>query len=101
MVSFAEKIAALEAEGYANAPARAKLTDEVDRDTLRRFIALLVFGDEAMRENDFASVRARMRRIFASDTFMRRLSDAGANWLNEPPRKVASKILAFLDALGN
>ena len=77
------------------------LTDEVDRDTLRRYIALLVFDDEAMRENDFASVRARMHRIFASNTFMRRLSDAGANWLNEPPRKVASKILAFLDALGN
>ena len=29
MVSFAEKIAALEAEGYANAPARAKLAHDV------------------------------------------------------------------------
>lgn len=29
MISFAEKIAALEAEGYANAPARAKLAHDV------------------------------------------------------------------------
>ena len=29
MISFAEKIAALEAEGYANAPARARLAHDI------------------------------------------------------------------------
>ena len=75
------------------------LADMVDRDMLRRFIALLVFNDDSMRENDFASIRNRVRRIFGSPTFMQRLSGAGANWMNEPPRKVATKILAFLDTL--
>jgi len=75
------------------------LADKVDRDTLRRFIALLVFADEGMRENNFVSIRVRMRRIFASTTFMQRLSGAGANWMNEAPRNVVAKILAFLDTM--
>ena len=77
------------------------LADAVDRETLRRFIALLVFNDEGMRENDFASIRSRMRRIFGSSTFMQRLSGAGANWMNEPPRRVVAKILSFLDTLAD
>ena len=75
------------------------LADVVDRDTLRRFIALLVFDDEGMRENDFASIRSRLRRIFGSSIFMQRLSGASANWMNEQPRKVVAKILAFLDTI--
>ena len=75
------------------------LADMVDRDILRRFIALLVFSDEGMRENDFSSIRSRVHRIFGSPTFMQRLSSAGANWMNEPPRKVVTKILAFMDTL--
>jgi predicted nucleotidyltransferase component of viral defense system len=75
------------------------LADMVDRDILRRFIALLVFSDEGMRENDFSSIRSRVHRIFGSPTFMQRLSSAGANWMNEPPRKVVKKILSFLDTL--
>ena len=75
------------------------LADVVERNTLRRFIALLVFNDDGMRENDFASIRARLNRIFGSSTFMLRLSGASANWMDEPPRKVVAKILAFMDTL--
>ena len=75
------------------------LSDVVDRDTLRRFIALLVFDDEGMRENDFASIQSRLRKIFGSAVFMQRLSGASVNWMNEPPSKVVAKILAFLDTL--
>ena len=75
------------------------LTDMVDRETLRSFIALLVFNDDDMRENDFASIKRRVRRIFGSPTFMQRLSSAGANWLNEQPRKVIVKLLSFMDTL--
>ena len=75
------------------------LTDMVDRETLCRFIALLVFNDESMREKDFASIRSRVRRIFGSPTFMQRLSGADANWMNAPPRKVVTKIQSFLDTL--
>jgi predicted nucleotidyltransferase component of viral defense system len=75
------------------------LSDVVDREALRRFIALLVFDDEGMREKDFASISSRVRRIFDSSTFMQRLSGAGANWMNEPPRKVVAKILSFLGTL--
>ena len=77
------------------------LANVVDRDVLRRFIALLVFTDEGMRENDFASIRNRVRRIFGSSTFIHKLTGASANWMNEPPRKVIEKILSFLDTLGN
>ncbi len=75
------------------------LADMVDRNTLRRFIALLVLNDDDMRENDFASIRSRVRRIFGSSTFIQRLSGADANWMNEPPHKVIAKILSFLDTL--
>lgn len=77
------------------------LADMVDCDILRRFIAILVIDDESMRENDFASISGRLHRIFGSRTFMQRLSSARANWLNEPPRKVVAKILAFIDAIEN
>ena len=77
------------------------LVDMVDRDVLRRFIALLVFTDEGMRENDFASIRNRVRRIFGSSTFMHRLAGTSVNWMNEPPRKVVAKILSFLDTIKN
>ena len=75
------------------------LANVVDRDVLRRFIALLVFTDEGMRENDFASIRNRMRKIFGSSTFMHRLTGASTNWMNEAPRKVIAKILSFLDTI--
>ena len=75
------------------------LADVVDRDTLRRFIALLVFNDDGMREKDFTSIRNRVRRIFDSPTFMQRLAGMSANWMNEPPRKVISKILSLLDTI--
>lgn len=75
------------------------LADVVDRDTLRRFIALLVFDDGDMRENDFADIRSRVRRTFGSPAFMQRLSGTGVNWMGEPPRRAAEKILAFLDTM--
>lgn len=75
------------------------LVDVVDRDILRRFIALLIFNDENMRENDFVSIQNKMSRIFASPVFMHRLSGTGANWMNESPHNATTKILSFLDSL--
>lgn len=67
MLSLAEKIAELEAEGYAHAPARAKLAHDIVL--------------KAMEKCGFAD------------------SGASVNWMNESPRKVVAKILAFLDSM--
>jgi len=77
------------------------LADIVDCDILRRFVAFLVFNDEGMRENDFSSIRSRLRRIFGSSIFMQRLSSTGTNWMGESPRKVVAKILALLDSIAD
>ena len=73
----------------------------VDREVLRRFIALLIFNDEDMGVSDFVSIQKRIRRIFDSPVFMHRLSRTGVNWMNKPPPKVTSKILTFLDSLAH
>ena len=103
---FAEKLKSLLRLGTRSTRQRdvfdlCYLADMVNRDILRRFVTLLVFHDEGMRENDFASIRSRLRRIFDSPTFMQRLSSAGANWMEEPPRKVTAKILSLLDTIEN
>lgn len=75
------------------------LLDNVNVDILRRFINLIVFSDPDMRENDFVAVAYRIRRIFNSGVFLRRLSSRKSNWLNISPRPVTSRILAFINTL--
>lgn len=73
------------------------LKDRVDIDILRRFVTLLIFTDDNMREHDFRAVSDRVRWVFRSSVFMRRLSQDKANWLKEPVPNVVSGILEFLE----
>ena len=60
-------------------------------------VTLLIFTDDNMREHDFRAVSDRVRRVFRSSVFMRRLSQDKANWLKEPVPNVVSGILEFLE----
>ena len=73
------------------------LKDRVDIDILRRFVTLLIFTDDNMREHDFRAVSDRVRWVFRSSVFMRRLSQDKANWLKEPVPNDVSGILEFLE----
>lgn len=75
------------------------LTDMVDRNALRKFIRIIVFDDTSLRENDFASISSRLRRIFASSAFAQRLSSARANWLQIEPATATARIIRFLESL--
>lgn len=117
MISFADKIAALEAEGYANAPAMAKLAHDVVLKAMEKcgfarnitvkggVVMSSITGDirratmdmDNMREHDFRAVSDRVRRVFRSSVFMRRLSQDKANWLKEPVPNVVLGILEFLE----
>ena len=149
MEPFRTRIAALEAEGYANGPAQAKLAhdivlaalamsgaaphvavkggvlmgsltgdvrratmdldidfvrrplsdESVDERRLRRFVALLVFDDPAMRERDFAAVAARVRGVFSSGLYRKKLAGRKANWLEITPDEAMNGLLSFLDSL--
>ncbi len=101
---FAEKLRSLLRFGTRSM--RAKdifdlyyLASIVEIDPLRRCIAVLVLDDESMRENDFIDIRSRVRRIFDSAIFMKRLGNSNANWLNVSTDDVSANILRLLDNL--
>ena len=75
------------------------LRTRVDGRRLRRFVALLVFDDSAMRERDFAAVAARVRGVFSSGLYRKKLAGRKANWLEITPDEAMSGLLSFLETL--
>lgn len=52
-----------------------------------------IFGDESMREEDWADASARLERVFEDRRCVRQLSGAKDNWLELPVGKVTVGIL--------
>lgn len=101
---FAEKLKSLLRLGTRSTRAKdvfdmCYLAPRLDVAAVRRCVSLLVFDDPRMRERGFDAVANRLRGIFASEMFLRRLSDSRANWLQIPPKDAAARILAFLETL--
>lgn len=53
-----------------------------------------IFGDESMREEGWADVRARLEKVFSDRRFVRQLSRVKGNWLELPEGKVTAGILS-------
>ena len=53
-----------------------------------------VFGNESMREEDWADVHARLEKVFSDRRYVRQLSRAKDNWLELPLGKVTAGILS-------
>lgn len=53
-----------------------------------------VFGNESMREEDWADVHTRLEKVFSDRRYVRQLSRAKDNWLELPAGKVTAGILS-------
>ena len=77
------------------------LSSRVSRSDVRALLKIYVFDDEQMRENDVADIEKRLRRIFASERYMRSLSRPTCAWLDVSPEEVTAKILSCVAELAN
>lgn len=65
----------------------------IDVEVLDSCMAKDAFGNESMRKEDWADVRARLERVFEDRRCVRQLSGAKDNWLELPVGKVTAGIL--------
>lgn len=72
------------------------LIGRMDGETVRNYISLLIFDDGEMRESNFIAICNRLRIVFSSQAYVKRLDDKRANWLNVSPKTVISELIGFL-----
>lgn len=71
----------------------------IDAELLNSCMAEGVFGNESMREEDWADVRTRLEKVFSDRRYVRQLSRAKGNWLKLPAGKVTVGILSEVKQL--
>jgi len=76
------------------------LCDVVNKDRLMSMLRIFIIDNPEMRENDIASIMARLSRTFQSRTYMQKLRQTEANWLGILPQAATRRVLAFLRVLG-
>jgi len=101
---FAEKLRALLKFGpnstrYKDIFDMCYLSEYVDIPKLEECMYEFVFNDPGMRENNMEDVRKRVNRTFDSESFVKNLTSAKHNWLNDDPQKVLSALKLFLQKL--
>ncbi len=102
--SFVEKLRALLIFGSNNR--RHKdifdmyyLKDIVDDKKIRDAIQLLIFDDEAMRENDYESIITRLENAFTDKQYLQRVSGSRQRWIDEDIEMIADGIVEWLKRL--
>ena len=71
----------------------------IDVGLLNSCMAKDVFGNESMREEDWADVYGRLEKVFSDRRYVRQLSRAKDNWLELPAGKVTAGILSEVKKL--
>lgn len=98
---FAEKLLSLIKHGALSTRAKDVfdlyyLMAEVNRRTLRRVLDELILANKRCPIREPLKILDAVGRTFHSKRFLRNMSSAKANWINEPPEKVTVGVLAFL-----
>ena len=73
--------------------------ENLNKDKLLKYIDILVFQDEKMRENTLEDVNNRLSNILNNRRFQARLNTANNNWLEVPISDVVSSVLDYFDNL--
>lgn len=71
------------------------LKDELKMDRFLRYIELLIFKDEGMRENEMDDIVRRIESCFKDKSFLKRISTSRQRWIDEDIEEIAEKIVAF------
>lgn len=73
--------------------------ENLDKDKLMKFIDILIFQDEAMRENELKDIHIRLRNILNNNRFQSRMNTANNNWLEIPIKDVINNVIDYFDGL--
>ncbi len=73
--------------------------ENLDKDKLVKFIDILIFQDETMRENELKDIHIRLRNILNNNRFRSRINTANNNWLEIPIEDVINNVLDYFDGL--
>ena len=75
------------------------LKDIVDDKKIRDAIQLLIFDDEAMRENDYESIITRLENAFTDKQYLQRVSGSRQRWIDEDIEVIADGIIDWIKNL--
>lgn len=75
------------------------LKDYVNIVILLRYIDLLIFKDETMRENTMGDIVRRIESTFQDNRFLQRVSNSRQRWLDEDINNIANGIIDYFRQL--
>ena len=73
--------------------------ENLDKNKLIKFINILIFQDETMRENKLKDIHIRLTNILNNNRFQSRINTANNNWLEIPIKDVIDNVLEYFDGL--
>lgn len=73
--------------------------ENLDKDKLIKFIDILIFQDETMRENELKDIHIRLTNILNNNRFQSRINTANNNWLEIPIKDVIDNVLDYFGDL--
>lgn len=73
--------------------------EKIDKDKLIKYIDILIFKDENMREHTIEDISKRLSIILNNSRFKSRIGTANNNWLEMPIEEVIENILDYFDGL--
>ena len=71
----------------------------LDKEKLIKFINILIFQDETMRENELKDIHIRLTNILNNNRFQSRINTANNNWLEIPIKDVINNVLDYFGDL--
>ncbi len=72
------------------------LKDHVDKEKLLKYIKLLIFDDNTMREKSMTDIAKRVENSFKDKNYLRRISTSRQRWIDEDIEVIATGIISFL-----
>lgn len=75
------------------------LKDYLNTAILLRYIDLLIFQDETMRENTMGDIVRRIESTFKDNRFLQRVSNSRQRWLDENINNIADGIIGYFRQL--
>ena len=73
--------------------------ENLDKDKLIKYIDILIFQDDTMRENELKDIHIRLTNILNNNRFQSRINTANNNWLEIPIKDVIDNVLNYFDGL--
>lgn len=73
--------------------------EDVNKDKLIKYIDILIFNDENMKEDTVDDINRRLSSILTNSRFQARINTANNNWLEMPIKNVIEEVLNYFDSL--